>query len=109
MSDADSDSGKGDGSEEVSRELVVASGDRTQVFEFVEEALDQVALAIAFEIDAAERPGHCFGWVCGAVVPSAANSSMMLVLRHKRMIHRTIFLAQAGGGWALHHLNESEH
>ena len=35
-----------DGCEEVSRELVVARGDASEVFEFVEEALDEVALAV---------------------------------------------------------------
>jgi hypothetical protein len=56
MFDADADGSKGDGREEVSGELVVARGDAAQVLHFVEEALDQVALTVAFEIDAADHP-----------------------------------------------------
>ena len=56
MSDANADCGKGDGGQEVSGELVVACRDAAQMFELVEEALDQVALAVAFEIDAADDP-----------------------------------------------------
>ena len=56
MSDTDADCGKGDSRQEVSGELVVAGCDPAQMFEFVEEALDQVALAIEFEVDATDDP-----------------------------------------------------
>ena len=56
MSDADADSSKGDSCQEVSGEFVVACRDPSQMFEFVEEALDQVALAVELEIDAADHP-----------------------------------------------------
>ena len=56
MSDTDADCGKRDGRQEVSGELVVARRDPAQMFEFVEEALDQVALSIEFEVDAADHP-----------------------------------------------------
>ncbi len=42
---------QGDGGEGVSDELVVARGDGAEVFEFVEEALDEVALAVERGID----------------------------------------------------------
>jgi hypothetical protein len=38
-----------------------------------------------------------------------ATRALLLVLRHKRMIHQASFRAQVGCAWALHHLNESEH
>src|SRR4030081_3738407 len=56
MSDVDADRGKGDGGQEISGKFVVACGDPAQMLEFVEEALDQVALAIAFEVDGAYHP-----------------------------------------------------
>jgi len=66
MSDTDADSGKSDGSQEVSGKLVVTRCDPAKMFEFVEEALDQVALAIAFEIDSANHPNIALaGNVCG--------------------------------------------
>lgn len=51
----DHNAGELDASEEISGELVVARGDGTKVLEFVEEALDQVALAIEREITAARH------------------------------------------------------
>ena len=51
MSDPKSCGNESDGGEEVSGELVVAGGDAAEVFEFVEEALDEVALAVELGID----------------------------------------------------------
>jgi hypothetical protein len=77
MSDVDADRGKGDGGQEISGKFVVACGDPAQMLEFVEEALDQVALAIAFEVDGAYHPELL--WLgMWAVVPRVAKSSMML-------------------------------
>ena len=45
MFDPDTCCGHRDGGEEVSGELVISGGDGSEVFEFVEEALDEVALA----------------------------------------------------------------
>ena len=42
--------GELDASEEISREFVVARGDGAKVFEFIEEALDEIALAIECEV-----------------------------------------------------------
>src|SRR5260370_8113623 len=44
-----------DGGEEISSEFVVARGDGPVVFDFVEEALDEIALAIEHEIAIALR------------------------------------------------------
>ena len=55
MPDPESDGSEMDGGEEVSGELVVARGDASEVFEFVEEALDEVAPAIEAGIDRALR------------------------------------------------------
>ena len=44
-----------DPSEEISGKFVIARGDRPKLLEFVEEALDQVALAIECEIASARR------------------------------------------------------
>jgi hypothetical protein len=51
----DHSAGELDAGEEISGEFVVACGDRTKVLEFVEEALDEVALAIEREIATARR------------------------------------------------------
>ena len=56
MSDTNTDCGKSDSSQKISGELVVARGDPAQMLEFIEEALDQIALAIAFEVDASDHP-----------------------------------------------------
>ncbi len=53
MSDPESHGSEGDCSEEVPCELVVARGDAPEVFEFVEEALDEVALAVERRVDGA--------------------------------------------------------
>src|SRR5207245_9153890 len=50
------DRGKSDGGQEISGKFVVACGDPAQMLEFVEETFDQVALAIAFEVDGANHP-----------------------------------------------------
>lgn len=62
MSDGDADRGKSDGREEVSGELVVAGGNAAQMLELVEEALDEVALSIAFEIDGSNHPHVALAW-----------------------------------------------
>jgi hypothetical protein len=51
MSEPQSNGCDGDGGEEVSSELVVTGGDASEVFEFVEEALDEVAVAVELGID----------------------------------------------------------
>ena len=53
MSNPESCGSESDGGEEVCGELVIAGGDSSEVFEFVEEALDEVALAVKMEIDRA--------------------------------------------------------
>ena len=62
MSDGDADGGKSDGREEVSGELVIAGGNAAQMLELVEEALDEVALSIAFEIDGSNHPHVALAW-----------------------------------------------
>jgi hypothetical protein len=42
--------GQLDAGQEVSGELIITRGDATKVFEFIEEALDQIAFAIEREI-----------------------------------------------------------
>src|SRR3981081_2645542 len=80
MSDVDSDRGKGDGGQEISGRFVVACGDPAQMLEFVEEALDQVALAIAFEVDGAYHPDVALagdvggGSACGEEFDDAAGA-----------------------------------
>lgn len=54
--DPESNGGRGERSEEVSRELVEAGRDAAEVFEFAEEPLDAVALAVDFGIDRAADP-----------------------------------------------------
>jgi len=44
-----------DSGEEISSEFVVARGDGAVVFDFIEEALDEIALAIEHEIAIALR------------------------------------------------------
>ena len=53
MSDPETGGCESDGCEEVSCELVVARGDAPEVFELVEEAFDEVALAVERGIDRA--------------------------------------------------------
>ncbi len=51
MSEPEASGCEGDCREEVCGELVVACGDAAEVFELVEEALDEIALAVEFGID----------------------------------------------------------
>jgi len=51
-----------DASDEISGELVVACGDGAKVLEFIEEALDQVALAIKREVAGTRFLAVGFGW-----------------------------------------------
>ncbi len=53
MSDPETKRGEGYGGEEVSGELVVARGDAAEVFEFIEEAFDEIAMAVERGIDRA--------------------------------------------------------
>lgn len=50
-----------DASQEVPRELVVARGDGTKVLEFIEEALDEIALAIKCKVTRRRRLAVGFG------------------------------------------------
>ena len=67
MPEPEPNGSESDGCEEVSGELVVARGDSPEVFEFIEEALDEVALAIdvsfddALDADVALRGDMGFG------------------------------------------------
>ena len=56
MPDTNADCGKNDCCQKISGELVVTCGDPAQMLELVEEPLDQVALAVAFEVDASDHP-----------------------------------------------------
>ena len=69
MPDPESRCGQAEGGEEVARELVVAGGDCAEVFEFVEEALDEVALAVEGGID---RSADAHIALCWDVGPGAA-------------------------------------
>ena len=69
MSDADADRGQGYGGEEISGELVVARGDASQMFEFVEESLDEVALAVAFGVDGSDDPNVALAGDVGGCSP----------------------------------------
>jgi hypothetical protein len=51
MFDSDSNRSEYEGGEEVARELIVACGDTAEMFDLVEEALDEVALSIEVRID----------------------------------------------------------
>jgi len=51
MPEPEPDGSEQDGGEVVSREFVVARGDTSEVFDFVEEAFDQVALPIERVVD----------------------------------------------------------
>jgi hypothetical protein len=53
MAEPEADGSEGDGGEEVAGEFVVAGGDPSEVFEFVEEAFDEVALAVEAGINGA--------------------------------------------------------
>ncbi len=53
MPDPEAEGSENDGGEEVSGELVITGGDGTEVFELVEEALDEVALAVEGGVDRA--------------------------------------------------------
>ena len=55
MFNPESNGSKHHGGEEVSGELVVAGGDSSKVFEFVEETFDKVALAVDFPVDDAPQ------------------------------------------------------
>ena len=70
MVEPDAGASESDGGEEVSCELVIAGGDAPEVLEFVEEALDEVALAVELGIDRAANPYVALGWDMG---PSAAG------------------------------------
>ena len=59
--EADACASKGDCSEEVSCELVISGGDSPEVLEFVEETLDEVALAVEVRIDRAANPYVALG------------------------------------------------
>ena len=62
MSDPESDGSECDCGEEVSCELVVSGGDGSEVLELVEEALDEVALAVDVGIDGALDLAVALGW-----------------------------------------------
>ena len=51
MPEADTDRRERDGGEEVPREFVISRGDAPEVFDFVEEALNEIALPVDVEID----------------------------------------------------------
>jgi hypothetical protein len=52
MPEPQSNGSEGDGGEEVSCELVVAGGDASEVFDLVEEALDEVARLVEIGAEA---------------------------------------------------------
>ena len=54
--------GELDASEEISSEFVVARGDGTKVLQFIEEALDEIALAV--EVRSRRSVASC-GWPGG--------------------------------------------
>ncbi len=56
MVDAEPYGSEGDGGEEVSRELVIARGDAPEVLEPVEEAFDEVALAVNLAVNDTADP-----------------------------------------------------
>ena len=62
MSEQNSNGCESDGGEEVSGELVVSRGDAPEVFEFVEEPFDEVALAIDLDIDRSLDLDVALGW-----------------------------------------------
>ena len=65
MSDDNSDGSECDGGKEVSCEFVVACGDTSEVFEFVEKPLDEVALVIDLGIDRSLDLDVALGWDVG--------------------------------------------
>jgi len=56
MPDSAPNGSEGDRGKEVSGKLVVAGGDPPEMLELVEEALDEIALAVEFWIDGAHDP-----------------------------------------------------
>ena len=69
VSSVEQDHGAGelDAGEEICGEFVIAGGDGTKVLEFVEEALDEVALAIEHEITTARTLRLALGGITGAM------------------------------------------
>jgi hypothetical protein len=59
-----------DSGEEISGELVVAGGDGAKVFEFVEEAFDEVAFAVEREVAVTWGLAIGFGWYHGGDFPA---------------------------------------
>jgi hypothetical protein len=62
MPDADSDGRERDSGQEVSGELVVARGDAPEMFDLVEEALDEVALSVELRVDGANALHIALAW-----------------------------------------------
>ena len=62
MPEPESCGGEGNGGEEVAREFVVARGDASEMLELVEEALDEIALAVDVGIDDAADPHVALAW-----------------------------------------------
>ena len=61
--------------EEISGEFVVASGDGTKVLEFVEEAFDEIALAVKGEVTRPRRLAVGLRGITGAMSRWASVSS----------------------------------
>lgn len=66
MFDPETNGGECECGEEVSGELVEAGGDAPEVFEFVEEPLDAIALSVDFGIDRAADPDIALAGDVGA-------------------------------------------
>jgi len=66
--------GESDGSQEVASELVEASGDASEMLEFAEEALDQIALAVDASVDGSMDETLACRWDVG---PGAAGSDQL--------------------------------
>lgn len=65
MLDPEACGSQSESGEEVSCEFVVARGDAPEVLELVEEAFDEVALAVDFEVDRAAEPDIALAWDVG--------------------------------------------
>src|SRR5690348_3034096 len=99
MPDSDADGCESDCGEEVPCELVVAGCDAPEMFDLIEEALDEVALAIEIGVDATNDPHVTLAWdVSGGAesIEEFDDCSGAIAAIGNRMASRPQALDQAG-------------
>ena len=65
--DENDNAGEVNAREKISRELVVTCGDATKVLEFIEEAFDEIALAVEGKVTGRRRLPSGFGRITGVI------------------------------------------